>query len=40
MANQWVRVWEMEAESRDVDPHDQDYWSTGFAWIVEQLPKR
>jgi hypothetical protein len=39
MADQWVRVWEMEAESRNIDRDSPGYWSKGFDWIVKQLAK-
>ena len=39
MADQWVRVWEMEAESRDLDRDDQEFWSLGFDWILAQIGK-
>jgi hypothetical protein len=39
-ADMWVEKWEAAAAGHGLDPHGQDYWSTGWVWIVEQLAKR
>lgn len=39
-ADKWVGAWEAEAVSRQLDRDARDYWSTGAAWILEQLAKR
>ena len=39
VADAWVREWEAEARTRGLDP-GVDYWSTGLAWVMEQLQVR
>lgn len=39
VAEAWVREWEAEARTRGLDP-GVDYWSTGLAWVMEQLQVR
>jgi hypothetical protein len=39
-ADHWVEAWEAEAAARGLDRDGRDYWSTGAAWILEQLARR
>ena len=31
-----IAAWEVEAEHRELARTDNDYWSTGQAWMLEQ----
>jgi hypothetical protein len=35
-ATQWARLWEAEAQRRDLDPMSGEWWTAAWAWIAEQ----